>query len=131
MSVRYRGQQQAVNMLRVLEVIRKYADQPHWLLSESFIKDVNRVVLDGISRESYSAGEYRRHQNYLLDGSRRVVFTPPAPSECTLLVTELVETVNRWIEQRHISSPAALHPIRIAAIAHGRLIAIHPFAHGN
>jgi Fic family protein len=126
-----RGERQAINMRRVLETIRQHAEAPDWLLTESSIKEFNRIVLDGIPRESYSAGDYKRRKNLLLDGCRRVVFTPPLPGECAPLVAELVQTVNRWIEERRADSPAALHPVRIAAIVCSQLIAIHPFAQGN
>jgi Fic family protein len=128
---RNRGEQQAVNMRQVLEFIRRHANESGWLLTENCIKELNQIVLDGIPRESYSAGDYKRHKNYLLDGRRRVVFIPPPPRECAPLVAELVQTVNRWIQDRRARSPTALHPVRIAAIACGQLIAIHPFAQGN
>jgi Fic family protein len=67
----------------------------------------------------------------LLDGSRRVVYVPPKPTECEPLVDELIETVNAWIGQCRAGVASALPPICIAALACGRLIAIHPFAHGN
>jgi Fic family protein len=127
----HRGEQQTVNMLRVLEIIRQQADIPGWLLTENCIKEFNRMVLDGIPEESYSAGDYKRRKNYLLDGRRRVVFSPPLPGECPPLVAELVQTVNRWIRERRAGSQVAPHPVRIAAIACSRLIAIHPFAQGN
>jgi hypothetical protein len=127
---RSRGEQQAVNMRRVLQFITHHADDPGWLLTETCIKELNQLVLDGIPRESYSAGDYKRRTNYLLDGRRRIVFIPPQPAECAALVAELVQTVNRWIQQRRRGSPGP-DPVIIAAIVCSRLIAIHPFAQGN
>jgi Fic family protein len=127
----HRGEQQTANMRRMLEIISRHADKPDWLLTENCIKEFNRIALDGIPRESYSAGDYKRCKNFLLDGHRRVVFTPPLPGKCAPLVAELVQTVNMWIQERRAGSLAALHPVRIAAIACSQLIAIHPFAQGN
>jgi Fic family protein len=128
---RNRGEQQAANMRRMLEIILERADEPDWLLTENCIKEFNQIVLDRIPRESYSAGNYKRGKNFLLDGYRRVVFTPPLPGKCAPLVAELVRDVNRWIQERRAGSLAALHPVRIAAIACSQLITIHPFAQGN
>lgn len=126
-----RGERQAVNIRRALITIERRVAGRDWELTESSIRELNRVVLDGIPGESYSAGDYKRRQNWVLDGRLSVVFVPPPPGESQELVSELTRTVNREIAKYRTGSRDAWHPIRIAAIACGRLIAIHPFAHGN
>jgi Fic family protein len=130
-SGRNREEQQAINMRRVLEVIGQHADESDWLLTEDFIKDLNRIVLSGIPWESGGAGEYRPAGNFVIDGFQSVVFTPPPPDECPPLVADLVQHINNWIREHRGGSPGALHPVSIAAITCSRLIAIHPFANGN
>lgn len=118
-------------MRNVLDMISRHADQPGWLLTESFVKELNRTVLAGILRESRGAGDYRHHQNFLLDGSRRIVFTPPHPDECAWLMAELIKAVNENIKRCRAGSPDAPDPIQIAAFACSELITIHPFGQGN
>jgi hypothetical protein len=130
-SGRIRGEQQTTNMRRVLKVISQHADESDWLLTEDFIKDLNRIVLSGIPQESDGAGEYRSAGNFVVDGFQSVVFIPPRPDECPPLVADLVQQANKWVEERRGGSPGALHPVCIAAATCSRLIAIHPFANGN
>jgi len=111
MSLRKRGGQQHINMHRVLDMISR-ADRPGWLLTESFVKELNRTILAGILRESHGAGDYRQHQNFLLDGSRRIVFTPPPPDECARLMAELIENVNENIKRCRAGPPDAPDPTR-------------------
>jgi hypothetical protein len=130
-SGRNRGEQQAINMRRVLGVISQHADESGWLLTEDLIKDLNRIVLSGIPQESNGAGEYRSAGNFVIDGFQSVVFIPPRPDECPPLVADLVQHTNKWIRERRGGSPGTLHPVCIAAATCSRLIAIHPFANGN
>lgn len=68
--------------------------------------------------EPEHAGRYRTHHVYVGD------FVPPKPEDVPALMSDLVTWLN---------SPEAwsLHPVEYAAIAHYRLVYIHPFVDGN
>lgn len=51
-------------------------------------------------------------------------FIPPAPSDLQVHMDQFVD----WLNSEEAS---ALHPIEFAALAHYRLVAIHPFFDGN
>jgi len=65
------------------------------------------------------AGRIRQHQ-IAISGSR---FVPPSPAEVYPLLREFF----RWYER----NKKKLHPIELAALAHLKLVTIHPFADGN
>lgn len=64
------------------------------------------------------AGKFRRTQVFVGD------HVPPPPSEVPLLMQEFVEWLNSEEAMR-------LHPVRFAALAHYKLVYIHPFTDGN
>lgn len=65
------------------------------------------------------AGKIRNHQ-VAISGSR---FLPPSPAE----VPALMDDFFRW----YAKSRQKLHPVELAALAHLKLVTIHPFADGN
>ena len=65
------------------------------------------------------AGKIRRHQ-VMISGSR---FIPPFPAEIYPLVREFFSWYNR--------NKSKLNPVELAAMAHLKLVTIHPFADGN
>lgn len=65
------------------------------------------------------AGKIRRHQ-VAISGSR---FMPPSPAEVPALLREFY----RWYD----GNKAKTHPVELAALAHLKLVTIHPFADGN
>jgi Fic family protein len=68
-------------------------------------------------------GEYRKIQNYVINSkTKEVVYTPPAALEVPILMTELVEWLNREQEA---------NPVIMAGIAQFQLVHIHPFIDGN
>lgn len=81
--------------------------------------DVNLYLC---SRSGYvepeHAGRFRTHQVYVGD------FVPPRPEEVPHLMVDLVN----WLNSEEAWS---LHPVEYAAIAHYRLVYIHPFVDGN
>lgn len=68
--------------------------------------------------EPEHAGKYRTHQVYVGN------FVPPKPEDVPALMHDLVN----WLNSQEAWS---LHPIEYAAIAHYRLVYIHPFVDGN
>ena len=81
------------------------------------IRQIHKLVLSRIDDEN--AGRYREIQVQIA-GAR---FTPPESWQVPNLMTEWEE----WL----ISEEKISHPVTLAAIAHHRLVAIHPFIDGN
>ncbi|XP_014259522.1 adenosine monophosphate-protein transferase FICD homolog isoform X2 [Cimex lectularius] len=63
-------------------------------------------------------GAFRRTQVFVGD------HVPPAPSSIPPLMSEFKEWLNSW-------KSMTLHPVRYAALAHYKLVHIHPFHDGN
>ncbi|CAL1535776.1 unnamed protein product [Lymnaea stagnalis] len=80
------------------------------------ILDVHTRVLGHV--DPLEAGIFRTTQVYVGD------FTPPP-------ACDLREHMNQLIEWLNSEEGLALHPIEFAALAHYRLVAIHPFYDGN
>lgn len=80
------------------------------------ILDIHMRVLGYV--DPTEAGRFRNNQVYVGD------FTPPPASELPEQMDALVEWLNS-------PSSLALHPVEFAALAHYRLVTIHPFYDGN
>jgi len=85
-------------------------------LKERVIKEIHQIILKGIDEEN--AGKYRL-KAVRISGSE---FIPPEP----LLVPELMEKFFQWYE-----TDIERHPVIKSAIAHAKLVEIHPFIDGN
>ena len=77
-----------------------------------------RIFISYIHTTVFQAGMVRRTQVYVGD------YIPPHPSHIDLLMQKFIEWLNSP-ENRD------LHPIRFAALAHYKLVYIHPFVDGN
>ena len=67
-------------------------------------------------------GRYKKLPNRVVDSKGRTVHTPPPPEQAKPLTQQLLSWVNHNTD---------LHPIVLSAIAHHRLVSIHPFSDGN
>jgi Fic family protein len=80
------------------------------------ILEMHRRVIGNV--DPVEAGLFRRTQVYVGD------HVPPPPSQVYSMVNKFVSWLN--------SIPAmSLHPVRLAALAHYKLVHIHPFVDGN
>eukprot|EP00090_Calanus_glacialis_P028409 TRINITY_DN4564_c0_g1_i3.p1 TRINITY_DN4564_c0_g1~~TRINITY_DN4564_c0_g1_i3.p1 ORF type:complete len:531 (-),score=184.89 TRINITY_DN4564_c0_g1_i3:78-1670(-) len=80
------------------------------------ILEMHRRVIGNV--DPVEAGLFRRTQVYVGD------HVPPPPSLVYTMVNKFVDWLN--------SIPAmSLHPVRLAALAHYKLVHIHPFVDGN
>lgn len=86
-------------------------------VSERLIRSLQQLVIKDI--EDQDAGQYRKG-NVIITGSKH---HPPEPYEVPKLMEDLVS----WIRKNQSN----LHPIELAALAHHRLVHIHPFTDGN
>ncbi|TGY98344.1 Fic family protein [Petralouisia muris] len=93
------------------------ARQPDMCITEDSIKELHRLFYQKVDAEQ--AGQYRSIQVYI-SGTE---YIPPAPGEVPQLMGHLTDQIH--------SSKLSLHPIELAAMAHKRLVDIHPFIDGN
>jgi fido (protein-threonine AMPylation protein)/Tfp pilus assembly protein PilF len=80
------------------------------------ILEIHKRILGHV--DPIEGGTFRRTQVYV--GSH----IPPKPSELLILMDEFQE----WLNSEYTSQ---LHPVKQAAIAHYKLVNIHPFSDGN
>ena len=80
------------------------------------IKNIHKRVLGYV--DPFGAGEFRTKQVYV---GRHI---PPHPSEVEIYMEQFVD----WLNSEEVLS---LHPVEFAAIAHYKLVYIHPFVDGN
>jgi Fic family protein len=85
-------------------------------LSAFHARQIHKLVLTRIDDDS--AGRYCQTQV-------RIAGAAHTPPESWLVPQEMEEWAN-WLEENQ-----ALHPAELAALAHHRLVAIHPFVDGN
>ena len=106
---------EAVNHKEAWRLMRRLSTSPGPLLEDDVLS-IHRVILSGIQTED--AGVYRRDRVRVVGSS--LIF--PNPLKVPELMGGFIDTVN---------AEASLHPVLMAAHAHYRLVAIHPFADGN
>lgn len=87
-------------------------------ITEHTIRQIHALILRTINDEE--AGRYRRIQVYIA-GSE---YIPPGPES----VPPLMHDFSRWLNSEEAKS---LHPLELAALAHFKLVNIHPFVDGN
>ena len=97
--------------------LRVFVDSYKGDISEEFIKNINRIVMEHIEE---SGGTYRR-VNVAIRGAG----FEPIPS--ALVETEMTGLI-RWYNEKKNEN---LHPVEIAALFHQRFEEIHPFKDGN
>ena len=89
-------------------------------LSETLIRDINRLVMLKTTDLRETAGAYRVVDAWP-EGSEEHYYT--APYEIQPAVHELVQWANQAVNH--------LHPVQYAADLHQKLVSIHPFIDGN
>jgi Fic family protein len=92
-------------------------------ITDGLIREIHKRLVEGVRGGSAAPGEYRKIQNYVVNSStREIVYTPPAAYDVPIMMTELVDWLNREQE---------IHPILLSGIAQFQLVHIHPFLDGN
>lgn len=86
-------------------------------VSEQLIRSLQQLVVK--DTEDQESGQYRKGNVMITGSSHR----PPEAYEVPKLMEELVS----WVRKNQ----TRLHPVELAALAHHRLVHIHPFSDGN
>lgn len=85
-------------------------------VNENYLKQLQKLIVGDAA--AMRPGEYR-HIGVIITGSEH---KPPEPFEVPIRMPELIDWINRNIEN---------NPIIVGAIAHHQFVKIHPFVDGN
>lgn len=116
-----KDKQEILNALSAMSWIWKR--RPSTPIKESDLLHLHRILTRKVLPDGQS-GHYKTRSNRIVDHKGVTVYTPPPPEKCRPLTIELL----KWINSKESGT---LHPIITGAIAHHRLVSIHPFADGN
>lgn len=99
-------------------------------LSENYIKQLHKILLEYSSKDEKHKGEYKKISNsvvaYDSDGKEiGIVFETATPFETPLKMQELIEWTNKNLTERYY------HPLIVIGIFVVNFLAIHPFQDGN
>lgn len=108
---------EAVGHGAAYDFMLEFARQQDINITEDTIKKLHRLFYQKVDADQ--AGQYRSIQVYI-SGTE---YIPPSPEDVPHLMKHLTDQIH--------SSRSALHPIELAAMAHKRLVDIHPFVGGN
>ncbi|MCL2312537.1 MAG: Fic family protein [Firmicutes bacterium] len=119
-----------------LKKIIEVAADKEFILSEGFIRDLNKIILvrpfwkDAITydgektRKEVKIGEYKEHPNSVIQKNGEV-FEYASPFETPMLMQDLIT----WYREHQEKNE--LQPIELATLLHYKYIIIHPFDDGN
>ncbi|MCL2035019.1 MAG: Fic family protein [Oscillospiraceae bacterium] len=108
---------EAVGHAKAYDFMLEAARSDPFAFSEDMILQLHKLFYQGIELEK--AGVYRDIQVFITGTE----YIPPPPDEVPALIKDFVAVLmEEWDK---------LHPVRLAAFAHRKLIDIHPFEDGN
>lgn len=116
-----------------LEMMKREALDTERPLTESFIRELNRIILvEDFRKPRYDAegtyevkvGVYKTRPNSVITATG-AEFRYASPEETPAMMTELIRYYNEEANKKR------LNPIELAALLHYRFIRIHPFEDGN
>ena len=111
-----------LNYRRAFDLVSKYLDSSEHI-TEEFILEIHKQLVEGVRGGSATPGEYRDVQNYVVNSATgEVIYRPPAPEEVSGMMGTLVEWLN---------SETEIHPILMSGISQFQLVHVHPFRDGN
>jgi Fic family protein len=91
-------------------------------IEEMHLLHLHKLISQGLLTPA-ECGAYKTKPNAVYQGAR-VIYRPPPPKAVPVLIGALVAWLNS-------SQARAEHAVVVAAIAHHRLVSIHPFSDGN
>lgn len=118
----------------LIKLIEDWAADKERPLTESFIKNLNQVILKELfwkeaitadgqnTRRLIKVGNYKEYPNSvrLQNGE---IFNYAQPGETPIMMQELID----WYK----AEEKALHPVKLASMLHYKFVRIHPFDDGN
>ena len=108
---------EAVGHAHAYDYMLEIARGEPFVFCEDMILRLHKLFFQGIDAEK--AGVYRSTQVFITGTE----YVPPRATEVPDLMRGLVDALNdKW---------ESLHPVRLAAFAHRKLVDIHPFTDGN
>lgn len=116
-------QREVLNYIRALE----HGLESKLPLSNRLIRDMHRVLLEGVRGERDTPGEFRREQNYIGNQARGFSgarFVPPPAGEP---LEECMKQLERFLNDQSQAVPDLIG----IALTHYQFEAIHPFRDGN
>ncbi len=113
-----KDQLEAINHAEAVEFIKILANQKksHQYITEEDIKAIHKIILTGI--HDAWAGRYRESEIFI----RGATVEFPLPHNVPYHMKEFIQ----WLETQK-----DVHPVKVAADAHFKLVSIHPFVDGN
>jgi Fic family protein len=120
LGVEERAKREVLNYFAALRWI--WRKSPPRDIEERDLLHLHKLVTQGLLSAS-ECGAYKTKPNAVYEGAR-VIYRPPPPEAVTALTQALVTWLNS-------SEARAEHAVVVAAVAHHRLVSIHPFSDGN
>jgi Fic family protein len=127
-SFKNRDEQEVIGYAELMNFIfDNYKEIP---LTENYIKQMHNILLQHSDKDERHRGDYKKISNSVSafdkDGKELgIVFQTASPFETPLKMQELIEWVNKNLEETF------LHPLIIIGIFIVIFLAIHPFQDGN
>lgn len=128
-TLRARAEQEIVNLGKAYRLLAAppATGKPRepFLVTEQFIRELNRIITADIAHKEHRPGQYRNHKVEVGNADHGGKYVPPKIlADIQPLMTAFVD----WINSEEVMGEGAL--VR-AALAHYHLGLIHPFGDGN
>ncbi len=114
--------QELLNYRKAFDFVEGYLEKGG-PITEGLVREIHKLLVEGVRGGSAAPGEYRRIQNYVVNTiTGETIYTPPPAHEVPIMMEELVHWLN---EEQNI------HPVLVSGISQFQLVHIHPFLDGN
>ncbi len=123
-----RDEQEVAGYAEIMNMVFQHYTDIH--LTENYIKQLHRDLLQYSEKDQRHRGEYKKHTNHVeafdAEGkSLGIVFETASPFDTAFRMEELVAWANEAINKK------TLHPLLITSVFIVVFLAIHPFQDGN
>ncbi|MCK5147291.1 Fic family protein [bacterium] len=120
------SKREIINLKKAYEFLPKTKPiEPFVCLSEQLIKDIHKLITDGIIINENFPGIYRSHIVKVGDTNHGGIYTPPK------IQKDIINLSSEFIKWINSSEMKNINPIIRAALSHYHIALIHPFADGN